>query len=175
MKLIKFSRWLLTATGFTLALGLASCASTKHVQYSYFSTDQAPVNSVDKNAQAELANTAQAVNQSLQQLSAIKMATHPNVPMPAPIDAKAVGMDQIVSINWNGPIQPVLKKIADTAGYKLNVLGSAPQIPLIINLNAQNETLATILRNITYQASNTGAITIYPASKVLELRYYDQS
>ena len=159
---------------FLLALlALSGCSSdTPTVNYSYFTTDTVPINSVDQNAQAELAETAQAVNDSLQQLSAIQLATHPNVPMPAPIDAQAVGMNQIVSVSWNGPVEPILKKIAETSNYQLNILGDSPNIPVLVNVNYQNVPLAEVLRDITYQVSGKATITVYPASKVIELQYF---
>ena len=149
-----------------------SSSSAQPINYSYFTTDTVLVNGVDKNAQAELAETAQSVNSSLQQLSAIDMATHPDVKMPAPPNAKQLGMDQIVSVSWNGPVEPILKKIADVSNYKLSVLGDEPNIPVLVNVNYQNTPLADVLRDITYQVADKATITVYPASKTLELRYF---
>lgn len=166
---------LLFLTG--LAALATSCSSPQPMDYAYVTTGSAPINAVDQNAQTELAQAAVSVDQSLQQLSAIKIATNPQVKMPPPVNPSAIGMAQITTLNWTGPIEPLLKKIAAESGYKVNVLGKEPAIPIIVSINAQNEPLAEILRNITFQADNAdnkAQITLYPEQKVIELRYYTQ-
>ncbi len=137
----------------------------------YITTDSAPEPSVDEKAQAQLAEAAQAVNQSLQQLSAIQIATHPDVKMPQPVDAAAIGMNQQTSIDWTGPVEPLLAKIAKASQYKLRVLGVKPAVPVIVSINAVEQELATILRDTTYQAALKSRIKVYPKTKTIELRY----
>lgn len=154
---------------------LAGCSKEqpKFVDLSlkYITTDSAPEPSVDQKAQAQLAETAQSVNQSLQQLSAIQMATHPDVKIQAPMNAAAIGMDQQTSIDWTGPVEPLLNKIAKASQYKLRVLGSQPAIPVIVSINAVEQPLATILRDTTYQVALKARITVYAKTKTIELRY----
>ena len=154
---------------------LMACSSKK-IDYTYITTDSAPVTEVDRNTQAQLAQAAVSVDKSLQELSAIKIATHPQVRMAAPVNPKKLGMEQLSSIDWNGPIEPLLQKIAKASHYKLKVLGVAPVIPIIVSVNADNEPLADILRDVTFQAQNKAGIVVYPgrsvSSRVIELRYY---
>ena len=155
---------------------LSSCGgSTQKINYAYFNTNQAPVDSVDKNAQAQLAETAASVDQSLQQLSAIKVATHPGIPMSAPANAAQLGLTQMVSINWHGPAESILKQIAKVGHYKLRILGTRPQIPVLVNINAKNVPLATVLRNVSYQVATKGTIETYPKDRVIELRYKENA
>lgn len=153
---------------------LAGCASDSKrivdLNLNYVTANSVPTNSVDKNAQAELADAASSVNQSLQQLSAIQMAKNPNIKIPT-IDAAKTGMTQQTSIDWNGPVEPILQKIADSTGYKLKTLGVKPAIDTLVTINAENETMADVLRNITYQVEKKASITVYPSTKVIELRY----
>ncbi len=171
MMKIKLSSILLLATC------LVACqAKRTDINYAYITTDSAPVTEVDRNTQAQLAAAAVSVDKSLQELSAIKIATHPQVRLGNPINPKRLGMEQLSSINWTGPIEPLLQKIAAASHYKLKVLGVAPAIPIIVAVDAQNEPLADILRDVTFQAQNKAGIVVYPgktaAGRVIELRYY---
>ncbi len=166
---------LLSHVGLYSLILLAGCQS-KNINYAYITTDSAPVTAVDKNTQAQLAEAAASVDKSLQELSAIKIATHPKIKMAAPVNPKQLGMEQMSSISWNGPIEPLLSKIATAAHYKLKVLGVPPAIPILVAVDAQDEPLADILRNVTFQAQNKASIVVYPgrsaATRVIELRYY---
>lgn len=162
----------LFSAGLVFAL-LAGCDSSPepNINYTYIPSNETPTHSVDKHAQAQLAEAASSVSQSLQQLSAISMATHPGVQMPAPSNPDTIGMAQIVSVNWYGPVEPLLKKIAETSEYQLHVLGNAPETPIIVVVDQRNVPLADVLRNVTFQAANKAQIKVYPGTKVLELRY----
>lgn len=154
------------------ALLLVGCSTTKHLTYSYITTDSAPVNNEDPNAQAQIAEAAVSVDQSLQQISAVQMATHPGAKAPPLMNPETLGMAQQTSLDWTGPLEPLLQKIAAASHYRLRVLGTRPAIPVIVEINAQDQPLADILRNATYQAENKADITVYPGTKIIELRYY---
>lgn len=155
------------------ATALVGCSneSAKQVNLNlkYLTADSAPVNTRDSNAQAQIAEASTSVSQSLQSLSAIQMAKNPGVKMPKATDAG--GLSRRGSLNWNGPVQSAVARVASAAGYKLRVLGRKPSIPVIINVNASNQTLGTILRNITFQAEPGATIVAYPSARVIELRY----
>lgn len=155
-------------------LALTGCTDKpKFVDLSlnYITTNSAPVASADQKSQAQLAEAAQSVNQSLAQLSAIQLATHPGVKMPSPVDPTFIGMSQQTSLDWTGPVEPLLKKIATASGYTVNVLGREPAIPVIVVINAYDQPLASILRDTTYQISKKARIHVYPNKKIIELRY----
>jgi defect-in-organelle-trafficking protein DotD len=155
-------------------LGLTACGPEHHnyVLLKYVTTDSAPVQAVDKNAQAQIAEAASSVSQNIQNLDAMTLATHKGVQMPTPVNAASVGMAQIVSVSWHGPVEPLLKQVAQGAHYKLKVIGTAPSIPLVVNVNADNETLADVLRDATYQVAKEAAVKLYPKHRVIELRYH---
>ena len=158
-----------------LALVLAGCASDSKkivdLNLNYVKTSQAPTDTVDKQAQAQLAQAATSVGNSLSQLSAIAVATHPKVKLGSPVNARSVGLAQQASLNWTGPVKPLLKHLATTGHYKLRVIGKTPSVPVVVAIDAKNQTLAQILRNVKYQVSNRATILLYPKAKVIELRY----
>jgi len=158
---------------------LAGCASqSKRVvdlNLNYLNAKNAPVNTIDQNAQAQLANAATSVSQSSQQLSAIQIATHPGIRMPKPVNPGVTGMTKIASLNWTGPAKPVVKRIASISHYRLHVLGRRPATPIIVNINAKNQPIAEILRNVKYQIAGKAVIKVFPRKRIIELRYFKQS
>jgi defect in organelle trafficking protein DotD len=152
---------------------LVGCGPTKkHLVLTYITTDSAPVQAVDQNSQDQLAEAATAVGKSLQQLAAVELAIHPKAKLGAPLNPQTIGMAQQTSINWTGPVEPLLKRIAQATHYKLRILGHEPAIPVIVSIDSTDKPIATILRNATFQVVKKANITVYPASKVIELRYY---
>lgn len=156
-----------------LGLMLSACGTPRNrIVLTYITAHSAPVPAVDKNAQQELAEASVSVTKSLQELAAIEMATHPSVKMTAPMNPQMIGMAQQTSINWTGPVEPLLERIADASHYQLKVLGRRPAIPAIVSVMSQEQTLAQVLRDVTYQVAKKANVTVYPANKIIELRYY---
>jgi defect in organelle trafficking protein DotD len=160
---------------FAAALTLVACSDKKAetIHYTYIAK-QSPLNTkTDINAQAAIAQTANTSVSSLSQLSAIQSANNPQVKLNQPLDAEAVGMAQQASLDWDGPVEQVLQKIAKGTRYKLKVLGVKPSTPVLVTIHAKRETVAQILRDVSYQTldAQRGTIKVYPAQRVIELRY----
>lgn len=155
------------------ALLLSGCAdNVKHeVNLHYVAANQAPAEMNNQDAQVQLAEAATSVGKSLQQLSAMEMAVTPTTDVPD-IDPKVTGMTQITSLNWYGPVGPVLEQIGKATGYKVQILGNPPAIPVIVSISVENQTMADILRNVAYQVHNKARIIVYPAKKIIECRYF---
>ena len=156
-----------------LLILIAGCSSKKEVRLklSYIPADTVPAQITDEQAQAQVAEAATAVGHSLQELSAVQMTVHPPKKLQRPFNPKTIGMGKLASISWTGPVEPVLKKIAQATHYKLRVIGKRPVIPVLVSLNIRNQPIATILRNIMYQIVMKANIAVYPKSRTIELRY----
>ncbi len=154
-------------------LVLTGCGSTvkNEVNLHYVAANHAPAEMNNQDAQVQLAEAATSVGKSLQQLSAMQMAVTPQTKLPE-IDAKSTGMTQVTSLDWSGPVQPLLEQIGKATGYKIQVLGEAPAIPVMVSISANNQVMADILRNVTYQVHNKANITVYSAKRIIELRYF---
>lgn len=127
--------------------------------------------SLQRSAEMKLTNAADSVSRSLAELAEIERATHPQARLLSPVDPSMIGMDQLASIDWSGPIGPLVKKIAEASKYKLNVLGKPPGIPILVSISAKDTPLADVLRDANFQCGNKANIVVYPASKIIELRY----
>ena len=123
-------------------------------------------------SQNKLTNASVSVSQSLQELAEVERASHPYDTMPAPKNPAAIGMAERTSIDWTGPIEPLVRQIAKASHYRLRVLGNKPPIPVLISLDVKDAPLADILRNASYQAQKGATISIYPKTKIIELRYH---
>jgi len=124
-----------------------------------------------RSAGTKLTATADSINKSLLELAEIDRATHPQARLPNPVEPSMIGMGQLGSIDWSGPVAPLVKKIAEATNYKFKVLGSPPAIPILISIAAKDTPLADILRDIAFQCGSRANIVTYPASKTIELRY----
>ena len=133
-------------------------------------SSQQPLVASDPGAN-QIAQAAIASSRSLQTMAEVEQAaltpkTHVTPPLPA-----SYGMGRIVSMDWSGPIEPLVAQIAHITGYQLKVIGKTPAIPVLVDVYARNEAVGTILRNAAYQADKRANVMLYPHRKLIELRY----
>ncbi len=160
-----------------LCTGLVACSSNDkgtdvNLTLRYITTTSAPQQAIDRYAQSALTEAATTANHSLEQLSALELAKHPNTVLPKPADPVAMGLDQHTSIDWNGPAEPLLVQLAKAGNYTLHVLGRSPITPVLVNIRKQDRTVAALLRDVEYQIIAKAAIHIYPKRKLIELAYF---
>lgn len=170
MKIYYFLSMITLALTPTLLVGCASTEANTSVPVITINSDGNDTSTKD-NTQTELANAAVSVSGSLEQLAEIEKADHPASKLPTPPNPASIGMGALASVDWTGPIQPLVQKIASASHYKIRVIGKSPAIPIVVAIDAKNITLADILRDADFQAQDKANIVIYPTSKVIELRY----
>lgn len=122
-------------------------------------------------AEVKLAQAADSSSQALEQLAEIERSNHPQAKLPQPIAPESIGMAQPTTVEWNGPVGPLVAKIAQIAHYKVHVLGTVPAIPPLVSISAKDTPLADILRDVGFQCGSKVNIVVYPSSKIIELRY----
>lgn len=149
-----------------LILSIAGCSTGTKFGKTTFSDRQ-----LQQKAEYKLAESADSISKSLAELAAIERNIHPQKVIPSPLDPKLVGMDQLISIDWNGTIEPLVKKLAAISKYRFKTLGNPPGVPILISISAKDTPLADILRDANFQCGNKAKIVIYPATKIIELRY----
>lgn len=101
---------------FLLSIFLVACATPKPPQG--FSVNK---------SQASLAEASYSVSRSLVDLAAVAEASHPLPNLAPPPSPASYGMGGITSVDWSGPVEPLLKQIAMAANYRLRVLGTPPR------------------------------------------------
>lgn len=123
-------------------------------------------------ADQELVDAAHQVSKSLDDLARIEYSNSKVKRIKDQTNADKLGMSDLGTIDWSGPVEPILKQLAMASHYKLRVLGNRPAIPVLINVNKSNASVAEIVRDITYQVHKQATIQIYPKSHTIELRYH---
>lgn len=123
-------------------------------------------------AEVKIAEAADSVSESLKELSEIERAVHPGVHLSIPPNPAKIGMAGTASVDWIGPVEPLVEKIARASHYQLRVLGPKPPIPALVQVSKQNATLLDLIRDVTFQVQKKADIVIYPNKRVIELRYY---
>jgi len=76
-----------------------------------------------------------------------------------------------LSLNWQGPLEPVVRKIAEKINYKVVVIGKLPVISPVISCDVQAKPAVLLLREIGHQARGKADLHIHPLSKTIEVRY----
>jgi len=122
---------------------------------------------------ASLNSAAQSASVSLQQLSALEQAQHPGMDRMPFSNIHDPALDQLILARWYGPIEPLLSMVAVKVGYQFQVYGKKPAVPVLIDIDDQDNLVPAInvLRNISLQAGTKATLLIYPKQKVISLRY----
>lgn len=129
------------------------------------------INRSDHRAYVALAESASSVSQSLTHLAQTEQAANPPRSVSTPPSPASYGMGMRASIDWNGPVRPVVQQLTNAANYKLRVLGKAPAVPIIVSVSAKNASVGNILRDIGYQSKKRAKIVVFPSTHTVELRY----
>jgi defect-in-organelle-trafficking protein DotD len=122
-------------------------------------------------ASASLAEASYSVSRSIVSLSETAQAAHPIPDMGPAANPASYGMAGLTSVDWSGPIEPVVKQLATSANYRFRVLGRPPAIPVLVTIYDKNMMLADIMRDVGYQAGRRASVYVYPEERVVELRY----
>lgn len=143
-----------------LSLLLSACASPK------------PPTGYDisKN-EASLAEASYSVSRSIVDLAETAQAAHPLPDIAPPPSPASYGMGGLTTVDWSGPIEPLIRQIAKAADYRVRIVGTRPAIPVLVTIYQKNAMLGDILRDVGYQGGERASVLIFPESRVIELRY----
>lgn len=123
------------------------------------------------NADASLAEASYSVSRSISSLSETAQAAHPLPKLDPPPNPASYGMAGLTSVDWSGPVEPLVRQIAKVTGYRVRVLGTEPAIPVLVTVYDKNMMVADILRDVGFQCGRRAAVVVYPESRVIEIRY----
>ncbi|MFN3234859.1 MAG: type IVB secretion system lipoprotein DotD [Gammaproteobacteria bacterium] len=130
-----------------------------------------PDPNVPDSATATIAEAAASVSRSLDDLNQMEQAEKPLLTRPTPKGGTFEGLHGVATIDWSGPIEPIVRQIANEAHYRFIRIGQDPAIPVIVTVAARNERLSDILLNIGYQGGQRASVMVYPSRKIIQLRY----
>ncbi len=153
---MNFRTWLAAS----LSFGLFACANPPAPNPNYLNKTE-----------SSLAEASFSVSRSIVDLAETEQAAHPGLNYEPPPSPASYGMGGLTTIDWSGPVEPLLKQIANASNYRLRTLGTPPAIPVLVTVNAKNVMLGDILRDTGYQCGKRASVLVFPNSRVIELRY----
>lgn len=145
-------------TCLSLTLLLSACSS-------------APSQTAMDNPSNSLAEASYSVSRSIVDLSEMAQAAHPMPQLASPPNPASYGMAGLMSVDWSGPAEPLVRQIAKATNYRVRVLGTAPAIPVLVAVYDKNRMAADVLRDVGYQCGRRASVVVFPESRVIELRY----
>ena len=123
------------------------------------------------NVEEQLIHSALSVEDSLRTLALAQEVYEKNAINTDILITPEGGMGGFASIDWSGPIEPLLEKVACLTRYRLKVLGPIPAIPVIVTISCRERIIADIVKDAGLQAGNRANLVVYPTSRIIELRY----
>ena len=120
-----------------------------------------------------LETTAKSVAYSLRRLAEAQETQSVTAINTSPLVTSEGGMGSTATIDWSGPIEALLEKVANLTNYKVKILGQEPSIPVVVTIAASNSIVADILKDAGLQAGKKADLVVYPSTRIIELRYLD--
>jgi defect-in-organelle-trafficking protein DotD len=130
-----------------------------------------PAPPVPSGPDVALSEASYSVSRSIVSLSEIAQASRPLPALDPPPNPASYGMAELTSVDWSGPVESLVKQLAEASNYRLRVLGNKPALPVLVTVSAKNEMLADVLRDVGYQCGRRANVVVFPDSRVIELRY----
>ncbi len=120
-------------------------------------------------AMVDTAEAATSVSRALNDLANVKNVQ--NKLVREEDTAPPLVLTRLITIDWSGPVEPVLKQIAQASQMRLKVLGHEPAIPVLVTLDRQDTMAYELLQDIRGQANGRANVVVFPTSGVIELHY----
>jgi len=119
----------------------------------------------------KLAQAADRASQALDSIASIEQQRSPNTPSLENYANAPTNLMQPVSVRWSGPIEPIVKSLAERAGLRFHVKGNVPPVPLTVNVDAYQQPILHVLRDIGLQAGHRADLAVDGVAGVIEIRY----
>ena len=146
-------------------VGLTGCANNQKV---YGQNQKSPEES---SIRPQLEIIASSIEHSLLTLAETQEPYQNQAINTAPLITNAGGMGGTVTLDWSGPIEPLLQKVASYTQYKVKVLGNEPAVAVIVSVTGKKMLVADVIKSAGLQAGKRANIVVYPTTKIIELRY----
>ncbi len=142
-------------------LVLAGCSS---------STKTAPLVSEPDIVTVKLAMAADKAAMALDNIAGIERQRGPAVPAEDYSSAPS-NMMRPVTIRWSGPLDQIVRTLADRAGVRFRVKGRVPAAAIVVNVDVYQTPILHVLRDIGLQIGRRADLRVDGASGFVEVRY----
>lgn len=117
-----------------------------------------------------LAQAADRAANALDTLAAIEQVRTPT-DLPPLVASAPPELRRSVTINWYGPVEPLVKTLADRASYRFLITGNAPETGIIVTTKARNQPVIELLRDVGLQLGGRADLRVDANKKTVELSY----
>lgn len=155
------SKLLRSASLAIFALGLAACEGPGNIT---------PLVAENDPVSLRIAQAAEKASTALDKIASIEQYRNP-LPPAEDFAGAPQPLAQPVTVTWNGPVEQIVQTLALKAGYNYRVAGTPPPVPLVVGVNAYEQSLVTILRDIGLQLGNRADVAVDAKGNVVQLRY----
>lgn len=143
---------------------LGGCASSPYLK------GQPQIVAEPDKVSALLADAADRASVSLEKLAAIE-SRKMQVSASPKLTNVPRELKRGITINWIGPAEDLIEKVAARASYRFKVYGSGPPSPLIVSVDEENRAIVEVLRSVGLQLGSEAALHVNAQEKQVELRY----
>lgn len=119
----------------------------------------------------KLAQAADKASQALDNIAGIEQQQHGPPPPAEDYSNVPPNLAQPISLRWSGPIEAVGKVLAERAGMRFHVKGNVPPVPLVVNVDAYQQPILHVLKDLGLQAGHRADLSVDAANGMVTLRY----
>lgn len=117
----------------------------------------------------KIAQHAERASYSMQRLAALRGA---NGGLQVADMVAPAGLEMPISINWSGPVDSLVRKIAEVTGYEYEgVIGSKPVTPVLVTVAVTNTPAFNVLADAGAQAGSAADIIVRPETRKILVKY----
>ena len=86
------------------------------------------------------------------------------------------GMERKITLQWEGPLRPLISQLAKSTDYKIKFMGDLPPEPLMISVVADEKMIIDVIRDINAKVDGLVDIGIRDKNeiKLIEVTYVDR-
>ncbi len=124
-------------------------------------------------ADPAMVNTAEAatsISQALSELATMSREDNGIVKRETD-DIIPQALARVTSIDWAGPVEPLVKQLAQASHMRFKVIGKEPAVPVLVSMRKRDALTYDVLKDIQAQISPRAELVVFPTSGVIELHY----
>ena len=118
----------------------------------------------------KLVEVSTSVSQSLRELAQIQRSVNSVDHFKDDPKIIQVKLNDKTTIDWTGPVESVLKRIAKTSHLSFRTIGNPPPVPVIVSVNKRDVLITDLIRDIAYQVQSQASV-ILTKDRIVEVRY----
>ena len=120
-----------------------------------------------------IADAADRATRALESLAAVEQTRTPSAAQAsaAMVPNAPPELQRAVTLDWSGPAEDLIRDLASRANYTFGTLGDQPPTPVIINVNAYNEPLIQVFRDIGLQLGTRADLRLDANRRAVEIIY----